>query len=78
MQSQDQARDVLSTEEETTPVGNDDRTCVSTTFDLKNNFEDIAILRPTQDVIWPGALVEANQSLLDGLPEPARFSPVRL
>ncbi|MEM8483985.1 MAG: thiol-activated cytolysin family protein [Bacteroidota bacterium] len=80
VQSQDQARDVLSTEEETTPIGNDDRTCVSTTFDLKNNFEDIAILRPTQDVIWPGALVEANQSLLDGLPEPARFSraPVKI
>ncbi len=44
--------------------------CISTTYNLKENFEDIAILRPTSGVIWPGALVKGNQSMLDGLPEP--------
>lgn len=80
VQPSDKARDPLGETESFELQGNDERRCVSTTFDLKNNFEDISILRPTQDVIWPGALVEGNQSLLDGLPEPARFSraPIKI
>ena len=55
-------------------------TCIRTTYNLQQNFEDIAVLRPTADVVWPGALVEGNQSLMDGLPEPVRLarSPVTI
>ncbi len=45
-------------------------TCISTTYSLKQNFDDIAILRPLAGIIWPGALVKGNASLMDGLPEP--------
>ncbi len=80
VQPTDASREPVESSETVEIQGTEELTCVSTTFDLKNNFEDIAILRPTQDVIWPGALVEANASLLDGLPEPARFSraPVKI
>jgi thiol-activated cytolysin len=80
VQSSDAAREATDTTTSVEQEGNTERTCVRTKFDLRTNFSDIAILRPTQDVIWPGALVEANQSLLDGLPEPARFarSPVKI
>ena len=80
VQPVDASREAIDSTSATTMIGNNDRTCVTKTIDLKNNFEEIAILRPTQDVIWPGALVEANQSLLDGLPELARFSrsPVKI
>ncbi|PKD44679.1 thiol-activated cytolysin family protein [Rhodohalobacter barkolensis] len=80
VQPNDAAREPVDTTATTEQDGITQRTCTSTTYTLQNNFEEVAILRPTQDVIWPGALVEANQSLLDGLPEPARFerSPVKI
>ncbi|MDZ7755996.1 thiol-activated cytolysin family protein [Rhodohalobacter sp.] len=80
VQPNDAAREPVDTTTTTEQDGITQRTCTSTTYTLQNNFEEVAILRPTQDVIWPGALVEANQSLLDGLPEPARFerSPVKI
>jgi thiol-activated cytolysin len=80
VQPSDAAREPVDTTSTVEQDGNTERTCTRTTYTLQNNFEEVAILRPTQDVIWPGALVEANQSLLDGLPEPARFarSPVKI
>ncbi len=45
-------------------------TCIRTTYNLKQNFDNIAILRPLAGIIWPGALVKGNASLMDGLPEP--------
>src|SRR6056297_2249341 len=80
VQPNDAAREAVDTTTTTEQDGITQRTCTSTTYTLQNNFEEVAILRPTQDVIWPGSLVEANQSLLDGLPEPARFerSPVKI
>jgi len=80
VQPNDAAREAV---DDTTSIEQDgitQRTCTTTTYTLQNNFEEVAILRPTQDVIWPGSLVEANQSLLDGLPDPARFerSPVKI
>lgn len=45
--------------------------CVTLTYDLKNNFENIAILRPTNGIIYPGALVIADKETLGGLPTPA-------
>ncbi|WP_084696231.1 thiol-activated cytolysin family protein [Salisaeta longa] len=80
VQPSDAARTPIDTTTTTEQDGTVERTCVRTTYNLQTNFEEIAILRPTADVIWPGALVEANQSLLDGLPEPARFdrAPVKI
>ena len=80
VQPSDAARTPVDTTESVEQDGNVARSCVRTTYDMQNNFQDVAILRPTSDVVWPGALVEANQSLLDGLPEPARFarSPVKI
>ena len=80
VQPSDAAREPIDTTVTTEQDGNIERTCTRTTYNLQNNFEEIAILRPTADVVWPGALVEANQSLLDGLPEPARFdrAPVKI
>jgi thiol-activated cytolysin len=80
VQPSDAARTAVDTTTTTEQDGNVERTCTRTTYNLENNFEEIAILRPTADVIWPGSLVEANQSLLDGLPERARFdrSPVKI
>lgn len=45
-------------------------TCTKTSYNLEQNFEEVAILRPTNGIVWPGALVIGNQSLMDGLPEP--------
>ncbi|MCS4221623.1 thiol-activated cytolysin family protein [Salinibacter ruber] len=80
VQPSDAARTAVDTTTTTERDGNVERVCTRTTYNLENNFEEIAILRPTADVIWPGSLVEANQLLLDGLPEPARFdrSPVKI
>ncbi|MFD2563114.1 thiol-activated cytolysin family protein [Aquimarina rubra] len=44
-------------------------TCVRVDYNLKANFEDVAILRPTNGIVWPGALVIGNQTMRDGLPE---------
>ena len=39
-------------------------------YDLESNFDDVAILRPTGGIVYPGALVVGNQGLLDGAPDP--------
>lgn len=44
--------------------------CTSTKYDLLNNFEEVAILRPTSGIIYPGALVVADKATLGGLPTP--------
>jgi thiol-activated cytolysin len=45
-------------------------TCATKVYNLKNNFEDVAILRPTNGIVWPGALVYGDASLLKGIPTP--------
>ncbi|PVW16505.1 thiol-activated cytolysin family protein [Marixanthomonas spongiae] len=44
--------------------------CRKTSYNLTTNVEDVAIMRPTNGIIWPGALVVANRSLAEGLPTP--------
>lgn len=44
--------------------------CQIRDYDLFSNFDDVAILRPTNGVIFPGALVVGNQGMLDGSPTP--------
>lgn len=49
--------------------------CRATDYSLESNADDVAILRPTAGIIWPGALVKANAAMLDGLPEPLTLAP---
>ena len=44
--------------------------CVRTKYSLQKNADKLAVMRPTQGIVWAGALVKGNQSLTDGLPEP--------
>lgn len=53
------------------PIDGGTLECRTIQYDLKNNFEDIAILRPTNGIIFPGALVIADEATLGGLPTPA-------
>ncbi|MEX2512878.1 MAG: thiol-activated cytolysin family protein [Cyclobacteriaceae bacterium] len=55
-------------------------TCRTTDYSLATNFEDVVILRPTNGIIWPGALVIGNGGMLDGLPDPLTIkrAPVTL
>ena len=62
-------RDVLSDSTETIENGNFTTVCKNTKYNLRKNFDQVAILRPSTGVIWPGALVKGNQSLMDGVPE---------
>lgn len=53
-----------------TPLpGIGDKVCIDTPYNLKQNFEKVAILRPTTGIAFPGALVKANRSLRNGVPE---------
>ena len=55
-------------------------TCTTQRVNLQSNFDEIAILRPTDGVIYPGALVVADEATLEGLPTPVSIdrSPVSL
>ncbi len=50
-------------------------TCINKSYNLQQNAEQVAILRPTNGIIWPGALVKINTGLLDGMPEPITLKP---
>ncbi len=56
------------------------QSCNTKKYSLESNFDDVAILRPTNGIIWPGALVVGNQGMLDGMPDPITLdrSPVKL
>ncbi|WP_299335118.1 thiol-activated cytolysin family protein [uncultured Psychroserpens sp.] len=40
-------------------------TCDDSEYELASNFDKIAILKPTNEIIYPGALVNINQELLE-------------
>ncbi len=63
-------KEAISDTAETKVNGNSTTVCRITTYNLKKNFDKVAILRPTTGIVWPGALVKGNESLLDGIPEP--------
>ncbi|MBI1933682.1 MAG: thiol-activated cytolysin family protein [Ignavibacteriales bacterium] len=63
-------KDIVTDSSETTSDGNYTTVCKNTTYNLKKNFDQVAILRPTNGIVWAGALVKGNQSLMDGVPEP--------
>lgn len=45
-------------------------TCEEIEYSLEKNFDGVSILRPTNGIIWPGALVYANGEMLKGTPIP--------
>ena len=49
--------------------------CQEVAYNLKQNAEQVAIIRPTNGIIWPGALVKVNEGLLNGMPEPVTLKP---
>jgi len=51
-------------------VSNNLTVCTEVKYNLQQNAEQVAIIRPTNGVIWPGALVKVNAGLLNGMPEP--------
>ncbi len=53
-------------------------TCINKSYNLQQNAEQVAILRPTNGIIWPGALVKINTGLLDGMPEPVTLKPAHV
>ena len=63
-----------------TRTGGYNITCVKDEYNLKSNFEEVAILRPTNGVIFPGALVIGDADMLDGAPTPLQIdrAPVKL
>lgn len=73
-------REVLEDTSFTITAGNTTTICRQTTYNLKKNFDQIAILRPTTGIVWAGALVKGNESLMDGIPEPIGIerSPITL
>ncbi|MCB9259115.1 MAG: thiol-activated cytolysin family protein [Ignavibacteriales bacterium] len=66
---EESTKDILQDTSETITSGNNTIVCRTTTYNLKKNFDNIAILRPTNGIVWPGALVKGNGSLMDGVPE---------
>lgn len=54
--------------------------CRTQDYNLESNFDDVAILRPTNGIVFPGALVVGNQGMLDGAPDPLTLgrAPVTL
>ncbi|MEB2778635.1 thiol-activated cytolysin family protein [Algoriphagus sp. D3-2-R+10] len=57
-----------------------EQTCRTTDYSMATNFDDVAILRPTNGIVYPGALVIGNSGMLDGLPDPLTLkrAPVTL
>jgi len=45
-------------------------TCIKKEYNLQANFDEVAILRPTNGIIFPGALVIGDENMLDGVPTP--------
>ena len=51
-------------------AGNGVIICTKTRHSLNKNLSEVAILSPTAGVVFPGALVLADQNLSDGHPTP--------
>jgi len=51
-------------------VGNAVIICTTTQHTLKKNLSEVAILSPSAGVIFPGALIRADQDMMEGHPQP--------
>lgn len=75
------AREIINDKTDKTPPKlGVEQTCRTTDYSLAANFDEVAILRPTNGIVYPGALVIGNSSMLDGLPDPLTLkrAPVTL
>lgn len=54
--------------------------CSEVSYSLTRNFDEVAILRPINGIVYPGALVKINPALMNGVPEPItlKHAPVKL
>ena len=54
--------------------------CSTDSYNIRSNFENVAIFDPGLGVIYPGALVKGNSGMLDGVPEPLQVprAPTKL
>ncbi len=52
------------------PDGSNRWRCNEVSYNLTRNFDEVAILRPTNGIVFPGALVKINPALMNGVPEP--------
>ena len=54
--------------------------CRVVEYNIRSNFEDVAIFDPALGVVFPGALVIGNAEMLDGAPQPLQIprAPVKL
>ncbi len=59
-----------SSQGNTPPVNGQTAFCSTVNWSLDSNFDDVAILRPNIDAVYPGALVSANDNMLEGVPDP--------
>jgi len=66
---------VTKQETDRTPGNRKITRCTRKTTSLSRNFENIAILQPTHGVVYPGALVFADEHLVDGKPRPMNGLP---
>lgn len=65
------SREITSSSEgNTPPINGQTSYCSTADYSLDSNFDDVAILRPNLDAIYPGALVAANDRMLQGNPDP--------
>ena len=74
-------RTMIGNREERRNASNAVIICTVKDFNLTNNFEDISVLKPTNGVVYPGALLQANSSLAKGTPTPIsslKRAPMRL
>lgn len=65
---EESVKELIEDTSETNIDGNFTTICRTTTHNLKKNYDRVAILRPTTGIVWTGALVKGNESLLDGVP----------
>lgn len=68
--NQNSVRTAGNSNEDSDTKNNVTRSCTTTPYNLKTNFEEIAILKPNNGIIWPGALVKIDETLRQGLPTP--------
>ncbi len=63
-----------SNTDSTAPDKGNYKLCETNDYKLDKNFDKISILRPTNGIIWPGALVYGDEDLLNGTPRPITLS----
>lgn len=44
--------------------------CTKTNYSLSTNFDEVVVLQPTNGIVYPGALIYADQNLVRGQPRP--------